>query len=83
VPYIANFQIKNTSSRPLILTEVLSGCHCAVTDYDHTPIPAGATSQIKVTYDAHRQGVFYKIVNIKTNFDPDNYVTIALQGVVR
>ena len=81
-PYIANFLVRNIGNRPLILNEVISGCHCTVTDFTRNSIAVGDSTHIKVTFDAHRIGDFYKTISVKTNLDPENYVVLSLQGKV-
>lgn len=82
-PVRAEFTIKNNSDQPLIITDVQTACHCTITDYPKDPIEAGKTATITAIYDAKSVGPFYKIITVKTNFDPDHLVPLAMLGNVK
>lgn len=81
-PVSREFRIKNTSSENLMVLQVKSSCHCTVTEWDQNPIEPGKTSLIKVTYDAQKEGDFYRIVSVITNFDSMQSIPLALVGKV-
>lgn len=76
------FRVKNISSENLMILQVKSSCHCTVTEWDQSPIAPGKTGQIKVTYDSQKEGDFYRIVSVITNFDSMQSVPLALVGKV-
>lgn len=41
----------NEGSEPLVITEVRTGCGCAVATYDHRPVKSGEKGTITVTYN--------------------------------
>lgn len=82
VPVIREFEVKNVSNEPLLLVNVKAGCHCTIIEYPHDPIPPGETTHIKAIYDAKKEGDFYKVISVTTNFDPNQAVVLALTGKV-
>ena len=81
-PVSREFRVKNISSENLMILQVKSSCHCTVTEWDHNPIAPGQTSLIKVTYDSQKEGDFYRIVSVSTNFDSMQSIPLALVGKV-
>jgi hypothetical protein len=82
VPVTREFRYKNVSSENLLILQVKSSCHCTVAKWDHEPVPPGQTGAIKITYDGLKEGDFYRIVSVVTNFDSMQSVPIALVGKV-
>jgi hypothetical protein len=64
VPVTTEFEIKNTSNQPLVLTNVSASCGCTTPEWSKEPIPAGGTSKIKVGYNAAALNHFDKDVSI-------------------
>jgi hypothetical protein len=81
-PVSREFKVKNISSENLMILQVKSSCHCTVTEWDHNSIAPGQTSLIKVIYDGQKEGDFYRIVSVITNFDSMQSVPLALVGKV-
>lgn len=82
VPVERAYTVKNISEADLIILNVKSGCHCAVVDWPKEPLKPGQTGSIKITYDALKEGPFYKIVSVNTNFDPEVGVGLSMIGTV-
>jgi hypothetical protein len=82
VPVVREFRMKNISRENLMLLQVRSTCHCVTVDWTREPIAPGKTGFIRVTYDAQREGDFYKIISVNTNFDPTQAVPFAISGKV-
>ncbi len=82
-PATGEFWVKNISNAPITIVNVQSGCHCTIADFPRDPIAPGATAIVKATYDAKKYGRFYKMLWIYTNLDPQNGVTLALEGNVQ
>ncbi len=82
IPVERTIEAKNISNEDLILLEVTSGCHCAVTDWTKEPIPPGQSGFIRVVFDAQKEGDFYKVIAIRTNFDPDTQLGLGMVGRV-
>lgn len=82
VPATREFQLKNISTENLMILKVKSGCQCTVAEFSKEPIAPGQTATIKVTYDGQREGAFYRIVMVVTNFDTVQSVPLVLTGKV-
>lgn len=82
VPVERAYTVKNISEADLVILNVKSGCHCAVVDWPKEPLKPGQTGSIKITYDALKEGQFYKIVSVNTNFDPEVGVGLSMTGTV-
>ena len=63
------FEFVNDGDTPLVITRVVTSCSCTKAEYSKKPIPAGATSTIKIIYEPHKKepGVFHKVIQIFTN----------------
>lgn len=81
-PVSREFRVKNISSENLIILQVKSTCHCTVAEWQQNPIAPGHTGVIKITYDSQKEGDFYRIVSVSTNFDPMQTIPLALVGKV-
>jgi hypothetical protein len=82
VPVTREFKMKNVSRENLLILAVRSGCHCTSVEWSSEPIKPGETGVIRVTFDAQKEGDFYKIITIATNFDSNQTVPFALIGKV-
>ena len=82
VPVEHAYQVKNVSQDSLVILNVKSGCHCTVVDWTKEPIPPGKSGSIKITYDALREGEFYKVIAVTTNFDPETSLGLSMVGTV-
>jgi hypothetical protein len=82
IPVDMVYEAKNISKDTLFLTSVQPGCACTMVSYDKDPIPPGSSGKIKVTFDAAKEGRFYKLLAVKTNFDPEKALALTMQGFV-
>lgn len=81
-PITGEYQVKNISNENLLILQVRSACHCVVTEWPKNAIEPGKTATIKVTYDGQKEGDFYKLVSVITNFDSMQSIPLALVGKV-
>lgn len=65
VPVTTFFTITNTSDKPVVIENAWAGCGCTTPEYSKEPIAPGATSKLKVGYNAAAMGHFDKDVNVK------------------
>jgi len=65
VPVTKYFTITNTSDKPIIIENSWASCGCTTPEFSKEPIAPGATSKLKVGYNAAAMGQFTKPVNIK------------------
>lgn len=82
VPVERTIEAKNISNEYLIILAVVSGCHCTVAEWPKEPIPPGKSGVIKVVFDALKEGEFYKVISITTNFDPETNLALGMTGTV-
>ncbi len=62
------FTFTNTGDAPLVISNVRASCGCTMPFYSSTPIEAGQTGTIRVTYDpAGRPGYFTKSITVTSN----------------
>lgn len=61
------FEITNTGTEPLILENVQASCGCTTPEWSREAIKPGATSSIKVGYNAAAEGTFNKSITIQYN----------------
>lgn len=81
-PVAREFRLKNISSENLLILQVKSTCHCTIAEWSSNPIEPGQTGTIKVIYDGEKEGDFYRIVSVTTNFDSMQSIPLALVGKV-
>ena len=66
-PVFHIFEIVNTGKTPLKLDDVHASCGCTTPEWSREAIAPGATSQIKVGYNASAEGPFDKTITITYN----------------
>ncbi len=63
-PAVYTFEITNTGSEELTLSNVHASCGCTTPEWSKEPIAPGASAEIRVGYNAYAEGPFNKIVTI-------------------
>ena len=63
-PVYYEFEIVNNSNEPLKLDNVAATCGCTTPEWSRDAIAAGATSKIRVGYNAAAEGPFTKYITI-------------------
>lgn len=81
-PVVREFWFDNNSRENLILLRVNNSCACLKLDWPEGPIAPGQTARIIATYDAQKEGDFYRLFTVQTNFDPNQSVPFAMSGKV-
>ena len=79
-PVYYSFEIVNTGSEPLKLDDVHASCGCTTPEWSREPIAPGATSAIKVGYNAASEGGFDKTVTITYNTNETK--SLKIKGTV-
>jgi hypothetical protein len=74
------FEITNTGKETLHLDNVQASCGCTTPEWSREPIQPGATTSIKVGYNAAAEGAFNKTVTIVYNNNQTK--TIVISGTV-
>ena len=65
VPVATYFEIKNITSKPLVVENTWGSCGCTTPEKIEKPIQPGETAKLKVNYNAAAMGHFDKTVSIK------------------
>ena len=65
VPVTTFFTVTNKSDKPVVLESVVASCGCTTPEWSKEPIAPGASSQIKVGYNAAAASPFTKDVTIR------------------
>ncbi len=63
-PVTHNFEVMNKSKKPLLIDNVEASCGCTTPEWSQDPIAPGASTQIKVGFNASSEGKFQKTITI-------------------
>lgn len=55
-----NFAYLNVSSKPLIIRNIVTTCGCTSVEWEKVPLMPRKSSEIKVRFEAEKEGVFFK-----------------------
>lgn len=80
-PVTAEFEFKNPSMVPLIISSVRPTCGCTIADYPKEPVQPGKSGKIAVTYNAASSGFFQKSIVVTTNATEGN-ISLIIKGEV-
>jgi len=72
---LRTIEIKNSGTKPLIISDVKGSCSCTATDWTKSPILPNQKGFVKVNYQSSSVGKFHKSVTINSN-DVKNPVSI-------
>jgi hypothetical protein len=79
-PVTHNFEIVNIGKEPLMLENVQASCGCTTPEWSREAIQPGASSTIKVGYNAAAEGDFAKTITI--NYSNLQVKTMTITGTV-
>lgn len=80
-PATATFTVTNTSSNPLTITSVDTGCGCTTASFPKNPIAPGKKGKITLTFDARQLGHFEK-PSLVFNNSEEKPIELTIKGVV-
>ena len=76
-------ELKNTSTDPVEIKSVDTGCGCTTADYTKGKIQPGAQARLSLTFDGKQLGHFSRVVRVYTSEEKGNTpAEILVQGVV-
>ena len=81
-PETYRFEFTNTTSEPVILTNVKASCGCTATDYSKTPIQPGEKGFVDARYNAGSVGPFTKSITVSTNEGDGGRKILRIKGKV-
>ena len=61
------FEVKNTGKDPMVISNVQTSCGCTTPEWSKEPVMPGATTKIRVGYNAAAEGHFEKHITIMYN----------------
>lgn len=76
-PVTHNFELVNTGKEPLMLENVQASCGCTTPEWSKDAIQPGASTTIKVGYNAATEGHFNKTITITYNNHQTKVLTIS------
>jgi len=80
-PVTVKFELQNTGTSALKISEVRTSCGCTQVDYPKVSIPGGDAFTVSATYDARQLGHFMKDIGIYSNAS-DKPLYLSIRGVV-
>lgn len=66
-PVTHNFEVVNNGKTPLMIESVEASCGCTTPEWSQEPVPPGASTTIKVGFNASSEGKFAKTITIIYN----------------
>ena len=76
------FNVENTGTEPLLISNVRPSCGCTTPDWTKSPIQPGKKGYIMATFNSQgRPGAFNKSISIETNI-PGNGKSLTIKGFV-
>jgi hypothetical protein len=79
-PVTHNFELVNIGKEPLMLENVQASCGCTTPEWSKDAIQPGASSVIKVGYNAAAEGQFNKTITI--TYNNHQFKTLNITGTV-
>lgn len=79
-PVTHNFELVNIGKEPLMLENVQASCGCTTPEWSKDAIQPGATTIIKVGYNAANEGPFNKTITI--TYSDQQHKTLNISGTV-
>lgn len=79
-PVTHNFELVNIGKEPLMLENVQASCGCTTPEWTKDAIQPGASSVIKVGYNAAAEGQFAKTITI--TYNNHQFKTLTITGNV-
>jgi hypothetical protein len=76
------YKFKNTGAVPLVIADIQTSCGCTITEWQHTPIASGASSEVKAQFNSEgKNGAQEKPIRVIANTMP-NETVLMLSGKV-
>lgn len=78
----AVFTFSNVSQTPVVITSIRTNCGCTAAEWGKAPLHPGKESEIRVTFEAEKEGVFLKKLFIYCS-GASAPLEIAIKGEVK
>jgi hypothetical protein len=79
-PVEHTFVFRNEGDAALIISNVKTSCGCTASDYTKEVIAPGETGEVKATYNAAKEGLFNKSIQVVSNGGEQ---TLFIKGEVK
>src|SRR5688500_11083002 len=76
-PVYHYFEVINTGTTPLKIDNVQTSCGCTTPEWSRDPIAPGASTSIKVGYNAAAEGNFTKSITVLYNQNQSKQIVIS------
>ena len=76
-PVFHFFEVTNTGKTPMVISNVQTSCGCTTPEWSKEPIAPGASTKIRVGYNAAAEGHFEKFITIMYNQNLTKQVKIT------
>lgn len=80
-PVKAEFKMKNSGDKPLLISDVKASCGCTTVSYPSVAIAPGKSFSVNAVYDAKTMGHFQKEIGIYSNAS-EKPLLLTIRGVV-
>lgn len=80
-PVTVEYELKNNTNRPLLITKVQPGCGCVVVDYPHESVVRDGSFVIRAAFDAQQLGHFERHLEVFA-YGIDDPLMLTMKGVV-
>ena len=81
IPVDVDFEFRNASEIPLLISNVQATCGCTTTYFPKSAINPGESAKISAQYNAKTPGAFVKTIKVMTNHETEPRV-LTIRGVV-
>ena len=71
------FEVTNTGKDPMVIVNVQTSCGCTTPEWNKEPIAPGATTKIRVGYNAAAEGPFEKYITVMYNQNLSKQIKIS------
>lgn len=71
------FEVTNNGKDPMVISNVQTSCGCTTPEWSKEPIAPGATTKIRVGYNAAAEGHFEKYITVMYNQNLSKQIKIS------
>jgi hypothetical protein len=76
-PVFHFFEVTNNGKTPMVISNVQTSCGCTTPEWSKEPIAPGATTKIRVGYNAAAEGHFDKYITVMYNQNLSKQIKIS------
>jgi len=76
-PVFHFFEVTNNGKTPMVISNVQTSCGCTTPEWSKEPVAPGATTKIRVGYNAATEGHFDKYITVMYNQNLSKQIKIS------